>query len=714
MQNVSRKSFIQTLTLGGGSLLTVGLADKAEAQSTSGSSGPTANLKSDAFALTLVTTPTGLTTHLVHVPTNTVLADGVYSYDLGPLALSLGDHDDTSATFKGTTETGLELTHTIRLPASSPWLEEEIDIKNTTANPAMGTFRCGFVLPVTPDTFKDYTFTSVPFRREPRDGSGSYADYSLDQILYHGRFSNVREDSGPQRIYSTFLSEGWAATDGKNGFLFSKYNPAAREWALLDPIPVAGGSTGLRWGGAGAAPSEAEGLCIIPAGATHSFGRSRITAFQGDFVQGYYAFRSEMASHGHGVPADYNPPVHWNELYDNKLWWTQDPGGQDNPDNRKKYYTLDELKLEAGKAQAIGCEALYCDPGWDTNFASKIWDTARLGPLPDFVAMLRNDHGLKLSLHTPLSGWCNPSSYPPECFRMHKDGNRSGALCGASKQYIDETVKRLNVLASAGVVYFMFDGTAYNTGDPCVDPAHGHPLPLTMSAHVDGTNLLARRVHETYPNVSIEMHDQVAGGSPIRYVPLYYGHGKDVTGASPALGFDTVWAFEMMWDPMGNLRSGQSMLLYYYNLAYSMPLYLHIDLRSDNDQALVFWWNASTIRYLGIGGTHQDPKVNDAHAAAMKTYMRLKPFFTAGTFYGINEMVHVHKHPSDNTAVINCFAVNGPATAGLPFDPAKFGLKAGKEYKFTGATSSTKAGDIYTVNVAINAGGHTLIEVTEA
>ena len=52
MQNVSRKSFLQTLTLGGGSLLTVGLGDKAEAQPSAGSGGHTASLKSDAFALT--------------------------------------------------------------------------------------------------------------------------------------------------------------------------------------------------------------------------------------------------------------------------------------------------------------------------------------------------------------------------------------------------------------------------------------------------------------------------------------------------------------------------------------------------------------------------------------------------------------------------------------------------------------------------------------
>jgi hypothetical protein len=229
----------------------------------------------------------------------------------------------------------------------------------------------------------------------------------------------------------------------------------------------------------------------------------------------------------------------------------------------------------------------------------------------------------------------------------------------------------------------MFDGTAYNAIDPCWDPAHGHPLPLTCAAHVDATNSIARHVHEKYPRVSIEMHDQAVGGAPIRYVPLYYGYGPDPTGKS-ALGFDTIWGFEMMWNPMDDLRSGRSILLYYYNLAYSIPLYLHIDLRTDNDQAIVFWWNASTCRYLGIGGTHTDPKVNDAHFAAMKTYIRLKPHFAAGTFYGLDEMTHLHRHPTDSTAVIDCFNV---------FD-----------------SPVTRA--IYTGNVTIPPLSHHLIEIT--
>jgi len=711
MQQFSRKGFIQTLTLGGGSLLAPGLVRQAQA-ATSSAGKSSATLKNNVFSLELRRGEKGLRAHVVHLPSKTVLADGPYVYDFGPLALAVVSSDDSSVTVKGTTDTGLELVHIFRLPAGQEWLEEEISIKNATAQQMSGTFRCGFVLPVKPGTLKDYVFTAVPFRREPRDGSHRYQDFSLADILTQKRRSSLREDSSPARLYQDYFSEGWAATDGNNGFLVTKYNQTAREFSVLDRVPAPGGLTGLRWGGAGSDPQSCEGFTDIPAGGTHSFGASRLTAFQGGLTEGFYAFRREMDSRGMGVPANYNPPVHWNELYDNKLWWLPN-NGQDNVENRKQYYTRDLILREAAKAKAIGCEALYCDPGWDTNFASKIWDESRMGKLTDFVATLANDYGLKLSLHTPLSGWCNPSSYPPECFRMNKDGHRNGALCGASRQYVDETVKRLNVLGDAGVSYFMFDGTGWNGNDPCWDPSHGHPLPLTCSAHVDATNLIACKVHEKHPQISIEMHDQVMGGAPYRYVPLYYGYGKNVLGTSPASGFDTVWAFEMMWEPMSNLRSGQTILLYYYNLAYTLPLYLHIDLRGDNANAVVFWWNASTIRYLGIGGTHADAAVNTAHAAAMKDYMRLKPFFTAGQIYGIAESVHVHRHPTENAAVMNIFNVGAELPPKIVFEPAKFGLKADKSYKFS-VGNFTKEGGAYVSTTLPPDMGHTLVEVTEA
>jgi hypothetical protein len=194
-------------------------------------------------------------------------------------------------------------------------------------------------------------------------------------------------------------------------------------------------------------------------------------ALKGGITEGFYAFRQEMTARGHGCPPGFDPPVHWNELYDNRLWWL--PGEQQgDPEMRKKYYTLGDMKTEAAKARAIGCEALYQDPGWDTKFASKIWDEARLGPYQAFTTMLRRDFGLKSSLHTPLSGWCDASAYASEMYRMDRFGHRfawdkrlgfsSSPLSGASRQYIDETARRLKTLARGGAAFFMFDGNGYH------------------------------------------------------------------------------------------------------------------------------------------------------------------------------------------------------------------------------------------------------------
>jgi hypothetical protein len=419
-----------------------------------------------------------------------------------------------------------------------------------------------------------------------------------------------------------------------------------------------------------------------------------------------------MESRGLGCPKGFNAPVHWNELYDNKLWWLPS-NGQDNPENRKKLYRLEHMKEEGAKAKDYHCEALYMDPGWDTSFASKIWDDSRLGKLTDFVATLKRDFGLSVSLHTPMSGWCNPTSYSRDIDRMRRDGTRVKlSLCGASRQYVEESHRRLDALARDGVTFFMFDGTIYH--GECWDPNHGHPLPSRRHEHVEAMSRLARLVHEKYPRVQIEMHDQVVGGSTLRYAPTYYGYGAPPPGykGPNALGFDTVWAFELMWDPMTDLVGGHSIALYYYNLAYSVPLYIHIDLRKDNPQSLMLWWNASTCRHLGIGGTHADPKVQKSHKEAMAAYRRLKPFFAEGTFYGIDEVTHVHRHPTERAAVINCFNLEEQKTRRtFRFEPSRFGLDSGRTHKVTGAVTR-KAGAGLDIEVEIAGYGHTLIEVT--
>jgi hypothetical protein len=683
----------------------------------------------------------GLKAEVVHKPSGIVLAEGDYSYSFGTPSFGEADINQGGKTkvarLTGEIPGGIELQHEFRVPAEEPWVEEQITISNHgSAVLALPYGRSGFVLPLTLQAglvtgpLQGFKVTAVPYRREPNGNRTQYADYTLLQVLSEPWSSHLRAETPIDRVgnvvvttvymsgiiqtlYPFYASEGWILTDGRRGFLVCKYSQHGMEWALLDRTPVSDGRAGLRWGGFGIFQGDPEHGAWLAPQQSHRFGITRITAYEGGIDEGFYTFRAEMETRGHGCPKGFNPPVHWNELYDNKLWLLPNDG-MAFPENRKKYYTLADMKEEAAKARDMGCEALYLDPGWDTLFASKIWDESRLGKMKDFTAMLRQEYGLSLSLHTPLSGWCDPSAYARSMDRMNRDGSRvEKSLCGASVQYVEETRSRLEALARDGARFFMFDGVRSN-GDYCWDPEHGHRVPSGREELVAATNRLARLVHVKYPDVLIEMHDQLLGGG-LRYVPTYYGQGRGFPAEDGvnAAGFDEVWAFELWWEPINDLVGGHSIALYYYNLAYSLPLYLHSNMQKDNAQCLAFWWIASTCRHLGFGGTHADPRVQKAHKEAMATYRRLETFFKAGTFYGLDEMVHVHVHPSEPAAVINCFNLEDHAAKRrIELHPRKLGLEAGP-YQIKGGTAQ-RAEEGYIIDVEVPSYGHSLIEVRKA
>jgi hypothetical protein len=143
-------------------------------------------------------------------------------------------------------------------------------------------------------------------------------------------------------------------------------------------------------------------------------------------------------------------------------------------------------------------------------------------------------------------------------------------ICLGSKAYLDDVAKRLLENCADGVVYLMFDGNWYQGG--CDDPNHGHPVPFTREDHMRANLELARRIHEKYPRVLIEMHDMMMGGAIPRNTPVYYKYG--LPGS-----YDLNWGFEMMWDSFGDIRCGRARSLYYYNLGCNVPIYLHINLR---------------------------------------------------------------------------------------------------------------------------------------
>ena len=517
---------------------------------------------------------------------------------------------------------------------------------------------------------------AVPFRHGTTDSTGTDNDFSFQQLaagsgkeLRINLLAPVTWGHGYVRA-SKYFSEGWAWTHGDHSLGIFKFNQQAMEFSVLDTRADQDGTL-LCFGGVGLRDGEPSLVTTIPAGASVTLGVTHFETTPGDFSKSYYAFRHFLDQNGCRFPAAFNPPVHWNELYDTAEFTLSTIGNLTHPRKTRRFtYTREIILKEAAKARAYHCDALYLDPGWDTEFGSFIWGTEWLGDRGQFIDEMRDQYGLKVSLHCPLATWLSLEHYGvgvsewPEAAEVwdqhgravygenwHKphyssEGEGARLLCLGSRQYLDEAERRLLELCAAGVTFLMFDGNWYNTG--CFNPNHGHPIPYTREDHVAANLDLAQRIHAHYPDVIIEMHDMISGGSILRYTPVYYKYG--LPGS-----YDDNWGFELMWQPMEDILSGRALALYYYNLGCNVPIYLHVDLRGDNEHALILWWYASTCRHLGIGGTHENPMIAEAHRQAMKRYQKLARFFKQGEFYGANEEVHFHVLPEESAFIAVVF-----------------------------------------------------------
>jgi hypothetical protein len=112
-------------------------------------------------------------------------------------------------------------------------------------------------------------------------------------------------------------------------------------------------------------------------------------------------------------------------------------------------------------------------------------------------------------------------------------------------------------------------------------------------------------------------------------------------------------------------------------MAYSLPLYLHINEHGDNDNLLSLWWYISTTRHLGIGGvTPEEPKFALLRSA-LTLYHRYKSYFTRGKFYGFAYDTHVHVDRINHSAVVNTFNLSSEVIHKSIMVPhAKYGINA--------------------------------------
>ena len=550
---------------------------------------------------------------------------------------------------------GVEIEHVFSLPADRPVMEERILVHNRTGKRAeLSDFQAGFVRTIADrsgQVFPELTgdrFAMVPFRAKPDDSVPHYNDWTTADLIntkgyevhigYNGTVTRADSDRRP--------SEGWAWTHGDHTLGIFKFNQENIQWSVL-AVDKKDGGVNLRFGGACSVDGEPADLGRMRPDQTVPLGVTLYQTVTGGYDSAAYAFRAFLDENGCRVPKDFDPPVHWNQLYDMGGAWR----------DRPSKYTKAILEKEAEKAVAYGCQALYLDPGWDTDFGTLIWAEQWMGPRKAFVEEMKSRFGLKVSLHVPLAMWSSrdkqmggdtvTSTYSPEALRSPPPTDkRPSKLCMGARAYIDETVRRLLDNCADGVTFLVFDGNAYQGG--CTDATHGHAVPFTKEDHVRANMEIARRIHEKHPEVIIEVHDPMTAGANTYATPVYYKYGLPY-------GHDENWGFELMWDPMKDITSGRARALYYYNLACNVPIYLHIDLRKDTPGCLLLWWYASTCRHFGVGGSHPDPAVVAAQKAAMHKYRELDRFFNRGDFYGAGEEIHLHVLPEENAFVANLF-----------------------------------------------------------
>ena len=91
---------------------------------------------------------------------------------------------------------------------------------------------------------------------------------------------------------------------------------------------------------------------------------------------------------------------------------------------------------------------------------------------------------------------------------------------------------------------------------------------------------------------------------------------------------------------------------------------------------LQFWYYASLSRHLCIGGLNDnDDQKFIALKKAMILYKKLKPFFTRGTFYGINQTIHLHVDEEQKLGVITAYNLSSrPKRLDMQLDTDKYRL----------------------------------------
>ena len=175
------------------------------------------------------------------------------------------------------------------------------------------------------------------------------------------------------------------------------------------------------------------------------------------------------------------------------------------------------------------------------------------------------------------------------------------------------------------------------------------PCRTRKEDHIRANLDLAQRIHAKYPKVLIEMHDMLCGGNPWRLTPIYYKYG--LPGS-----YDDNWGFELMWNPMDDIKQGRGLALYYSNMGCNVPIYTHVNL-ARRQRPLP----GVVVVCLDLpppGHRRQARRSRRSwrpNKQAMKWYRARDRFYKRGEFYGINEEIHLHVLPEEKAFIVNVF-----------------------------------------------------------
>lgn len=364
---------------------------------------------------------------------------------------------------------------------------------------------------------------------------------------------------------------------------------------------------------------------------------TRYVFFEGGWAEGVRLFREAVLEALGPRMSGYRPlPVSYNTYHD-----------------FGPSYSRGDLSRAMERAKGLGVGLVHLDPGWETVWGSTAWDEERLGSPEDFVAEAAS-FGLKVgcwtSLHTTDPGIAE------DCYALGPAGGKFIAedfgevklygICPASR-WADVYRRNIGRLIRAGFEFVNSDFHDWPwNGLSCHDPAHGHPVPLSRQSWCEALNTMFGRLHESGP-VTVEMHDHVESGE--YRTPVWYLYNRPES-------YDEKWAYEFMWKTHQDLLDGRLFALYHLRNAEPVPLFLHMNMISDNENALAFWYVASCVNHVGIGGAMKASElVLQGYRRAIAAYNEHFQEFTVGQFVGIDELTHLHIHPQRTSAVLLCF-----------------------------------------------------------